>query len=121
MAKQTSVNLGITNNADGFDISGGTTKRKITVTGGDIALSSGGANTFTFPAATDTLVGRTSVDTLINKQITGDATYGVKNASLNTTAGEIGAAWLAYTPTGPTNTTLTGRYTVTGGTVTVAI
>lgn len=40
MAKQNSVNLDITNNSDGFDISGGTTSRKLTISGGDISITS---------------------------------------------------------------------------------
>lgn len=55
MAKQSSVNLDITNNADGFDISGGTTARKLTATGADITLTGSGSNTYTFPDASCTL------------------------------------------------------------------
>ena len=69
MAKNSSVNLDITNNADGFDISGGNTKRKLTVTGGDIELDGSGTNTYMFPESSDTLVGRDSTDTLTNKTI----------------------------------------------------
>ena len=71
MAKNSAVNLDITNNADGYDISGGTTKRKLTVTGADVTLTGSGSNTYTFPSATDTLVGRDSTDTLTNKTIAG--------------------------------------------------
>ena len=67
MSKNSSVNLDITNNADGFDISGGTTARKATLTGADITLTGSGSNTYTYPSATDTLVGRVSTDTLTNK------------------------------------------------------
>lgn len=70
MAKNNSSNQDYTNNSDGWDLSGGTTKRKLTVTGGDISLTGSGSNTYTFPASTDTLVGRTSSDTLTNKILT---------------------------------------------------
>ena len=50
MATQNSSNQDYTNNADGFSLSGGNTKRKITVTGGDITLTGGGANTYNFPS-----------------------------------------------------------------------
>lgn len=38
MAKNSAVNLDITNNSDGFDIGGGTTKRTFTISGGNISL-----------------------------------------------------------------------------------
>lgn len=70
MAKNSSVNLDITNNADGFDISGGTATRKLTTTGADITLTGSGTNTQTMPSTSQTLVGRTSTDTLTNKTLT---------------------------------------------------
>lgn len=57
MAKQNSVNLDITNNADGFDISGGTTTRKLTVSGADVSITGSGTATMTFPSTTTTLAG----------------------------------------------------------------
>jgi hypothetical protein len=72
MAKNSSVNLDITNNADGFDLSGGTTARKATFTGADITLTGSGSNTMTFPSSAQTLVGRTSTDTMTNKTIDAD-------------------------------------------------
>lgn len=57
MGKINSVNLDITNNPDGFDISGGTTSRKLTVTGADITLSGSGTATITFPTTSTTLAG----------------------------------------------------------------
>jgi hypothetical protein len=57
MAKQNSVNLDITNNADGFDISGGTTSRKLTVSGADLSLTGSGSATLTFPTTSTTIAG----------------------------------------------------------------
>jgi len=58
--KNSAVNLDITNNADGFDISGGTTVRKLTLSGANIAMVGSGTNVYTFPAATCTLASTTS-------------------------------------------------------------
>lgn len=69
MAKNNAVNLDIGVNADGFDLAGGTTERKLTVTGADITLTGSGSNTHTYPSASDTLVGRDSTDTITNKTI----------------------------------------------------
>jgi len=68
MAKQSSVNLDITNNADGFDITGGTTPRKLTVTGGDISATGSGSATITFPSVTSTLYG-TGSGTITSSQL----------------------------------------------------
>ena len=57
MGKINSVNLDITNNTDGFDISGGTTSRKLSVTGGDVTLSGSGSATITFPTTSTTVAG----------------------------------------------------------------
>ena len=53
--KKNAINLDATSNADGFDLSGGTTARKITVTGGDISITGSGSAVVTFPSATGTL------------------------------------------------------------------
>lgn len=86
MTKQNSSNQDFTSNADGFDISGGTTARKLTVTGAAITLTGSGTNVYTMPTATDTLVGRASTDTLTNKTIdaagTGNSITNVANLSV---------------------------------------
>ena len=61
MAKQNSVNLDVTNNADGFDLSGGATSRKLTVTGADISLTGSGTATVTFPTVSTALSGTSIV------------------------------------------------------------
>src|SRR5665811_2101535 len=55
MATQNSNNLKVTNNADGYDVAGGTTARKLTVTGADITLTGSGSVVITFPSTTGTL------------------------------------------------------------------
>lgn len=52
MVKNNSSNNDFTNNADGFDVSGGTTKRKLAVTGADITLTGSGTAVITLPATT---------------------------------------------------------------------
>ncbi|HET8708935.1 MAG TPA: hypothetical protein VFL85_01500 [Candidatus Saccharimonadales bacterium] len=81
MATQNSSNNQFTNNADGFDLAGGTTKRKITVTGGDVTVTGAGSNTVTLPASTTTLVGRDTTDTLTNKTMDGLTGIGTINLS----------------------------------------
>lgn len=57
MATNNSSNQDYTNNADGFTLGGGTTKRKVTVTGADMTLTGSGTNTYTMPSSSDTLLG----------------------------------------------------------------
>lgn len=57
------------NESDGFKLAGGSTKRQLTVTGANVTLNGSGSNTYTFPASTDTLIGRSSTDSLANKTI----------------------------------------------------
>lgn len=60
-------NQNYANNSDGWQLSGGTTARKLTVTGADMTMTGSGSNVYTMPASTDTLVGRVSTDTMANK------------------------------------------------------
>lgn len=70
MATNNSSGQQYSNQSDGFKLAGGTTKRQLAVTGADVTLTGSGANVYTMPAATDTLVGRASTDTLTNKTLT---------------------------------------------------
>jgi hypothetical protein len=56
-------------NADGFQITGGTTARVLSLSGADVTIVGAGTNVYAFPVAADTLVGRTSTDTFTNKTI----------------------------------------------------
>ena len=55
MVTQNSSNQDYTNNADGFSLSGGNTRRKITVTGSDVSLAGGSMDSYSFPASGGTL------------------------------------------------------------------
>ncbi len=71
---QNSINLKVTSNADGFDVAGGTTPRKLTATGADITLTGSGANVHTFPSESSTLFGTT--DAIPNANIQDGITNG---------------------------------------------
>ena len=109
MATNNSNNNTYTNNADGFALAGGTTARTLTLTAGNVTLSAGGANTYTMPSATDTLVGRVSTDTLTNKDL---------SSTTNTFAtSALGYAQILADIT----TTSTTQVQATGLTVTVTV
>ena len=80
MAKQSSVNLDITNNSNGFDISGGTTSRTLGISGGNVTIVGSGSATLTFPTTSDTLVGRATTDTLTNKTLTSPVISTITNS-----------------------------------------
>ncbi len=55
MATQNSSNQEYTNNADGFSLAGGASKRKLTVSGADVSIVGGGSDTYNFPGGGGTL------------------------------------------------------------------
>lgn len=69
MAKNNAANQDFTENADGWDLAGGATNRKLTVSGGDVAVVGGGSATITFPTSTSTLATLALAETLTNKTI----------------------------------------------------
>lgn len=58
MARNSGINISVIPNADGFELEGGTTRRNLSVTGGDIDMVGGGSATITFPTSTSTLATR---------------------------------------------------------------
>lgn len=70
MAKNNVINVAATVNADGFDLTGGTTSRTLTVTGGNATLSGGGSAVISFPSSTSTLSTLALTETLTNKRVT---------------------------------------------------
>lgn len=69
MATQNSTNTKITNNADGFDIAGGTTARKLTVSGADIAVVGSGTAVMTFPSTSATIARTDAGQTFTGVQV----------------------------------------------------
>lgn len=63
MARNTTTNLDVNPQADGFILGGGATKRTITITGADITLTGSGSNVYTMPGTTSTLLGSSTTPT----------------------------------------------------------
>lgn len=95
MAKRNSSNQDYTNNSDGWDLTGGTTGRKLTVTGANITLTGSGTNVYTFPASTSTLYGT--------------ATGSITSSQLATSLSDESGSGPALFATSPTITTPTIR------------
>jgi len=99
-----STDLTLTENVDGFEISGGSSsERTLTVSGADVSFTGSGSNTFTFPSSSQTLVGTTAEQTLTNKTL---AAYKL-DATPDTD----------HTANGPTTDTLNAGTTVAIGEV----
>ena len=111
MAKQNSVNLDITNNADGFSIAGGSTSRTLGVSGADITLVGSGTATLTFPTTSTTLAGLG-----ITQEFTALQSFSAGiSASSGTFTGNISAPNIVYTVNGETGSII-GVATYTGTT-----
>lgn len=67
---QNSTDQDYTNNADGWTLGGGTTERKLIVTGADITLTGSGTNVYTFPGGTATLARTDAAQTFTGTQTT---------------------------------------------------
>lgn len=134
MAKQSSVNLDITNNADGFSISGGVTGRTLGISGGDVTLVGSGNATLTFPTTSTTVAGLgitqsfTAFQTFSVGASTNDAIYayeGVYGMGLivartpTGTASRTGAIRLGNATTSPSSNTFlhnsAGTFTIYNG------
>lgn len=96
----------ITNNADGFEVAGGTTSRKLKISGGDASIVGGGAATISFPTSTATLATLALSETLSNKTISGPLTLS-ENASIALDpAGSADGKYTGITVTGTAGDTL---------------
>jgi hypothetical protein len=89
-----SVNLDISVNADGYAIGGGTTKRTLTITGADSQLNATqvilGTNTFTMPGASATIAGLGTAETWTAAQTFTNADLLLKGTSTGATTLESG-------------------------------
>lgn len=96
MATQNSTNTKVTNNADGFDLAGGTTPRKITVTSGDVTVTGGGSAVITFPSVTSQVLGTVLVATLASDATTGANTTPIDLTGLVWTYVSGGIYYIRY-------------------------
>ncbi len=61
--RQNSSNQDYSNNADGFSLAGGSTKRKLSVTGSDVTLTGSADVNLALPGTDTTIVGQSDIDT----------------------------------------------------------
>src|SRR5680860_400650 len=74
MTTNNSNNQIYSNEADGFILGGGATKRKLTLSGGDVAVTGSGSAVITFPGTTGTLAKLTDITGTNSGTNTGDQT-----------------------------------------------
>ena len=104
--------LSLQANADGFQVSGGTTSRTLKLQGENITMTGSGTNTYTYPVATSTLLGVASVGT--SGQILQSSGAGVL-PTWTTVAGS--SRWTTWNYTSFSNVnTLTSTSTLATGT-----
>ncbi len=125
MAKQSSVNLDITKNSDGFDITGGTTPRTLTFTGGNATITGSGSAVITFPSSSSTLASLALSETLSNKTLDSTCTFLSTPTLLSTTTGidlKTTGQTTLYTVPGGKTLVITDViiYLTNGNTITVA-
>jgi hypothetical protein len=125
MAKNPTTGLDITNNADGAQISGGTTARILKWLGAAVTLTGSGTNVYTFPAATDTLAGLGTAQTFTATQTVADLKLGTAGNGLYVKEGTnatMGTATLASGTATVSTTKVTANsrifLTIQGGTLT---
>lgn len=70
MVTRNALNLSTVVNADGYTLSGGTTARSLTITGGNATINASGSNVYTYPASTSTLASLALAETMTNKRVT---------------------------------------------------
>lgn len=73
MPTNNSGNIKYTKNADGYTLTGGTTARALSVTGGDVQLIGSGSATITFPANTGTIYASGNTDVALADGGTGSS------------------------------------------------
>lgn len=122
MATNNSINLPVTNNADGYAISGGTTVRTLTLTGGDATITGSGSAVVSFPTSTSTLSTLALSEELTNKTLNASVGKGTWTASGTWALPAFTAGGLITSSAGATfNMTSTGIVaTTTGSGTTVA-
>jgi len=111
MTKRNVFNSDFTYNADGFDITAGTTSRCLSVIGGNVTLSGGGNYSYTFPAADSTLYGTTvtpiTATNISATSLSSTNVYATTITSTTTCATNLSAGTGVYATT-ITATTLSG-------------
>lgn len=105
MTTRNSSNQIYTNNADGWDLSGGTTARKLTVSGADIGIVGSGTAVMTFPATSATIARTDAGQSFTGTQAFSTITTTTLNGNTFTTG--------TYTLTGAAGKTLTFNNTIT--------